>query len=187
MGQPESQRSAKGGRGRTGGREEWEEEQKSKYWRGSAGELPGTWAVPFPIQPFPLTPFPSHLSLTELPTWMCAHIPGCTHQRMVQPGTPRAWMVTNTIVPPAGVWLTGRADAGSWEFPGCSSALSCPWGAPISSWRLPEMRPQLQLHRKAQLQAHNSTQGTEGSHPHPARPRGLLYCLNKRSQGVLRH
>lgn len=90
MGQPESQRSGKGGRGRTGGREEWEEEQKSKYWHGSAGELPGTWAVPFPIQPFPLTPFPSHLSLTQLSMWMCAHIPGCTHQLMVQPGTPRA-------------------------------------------------------------------------------------------------
>lgn len=118
MGQPESQRSAKGGWGRTGGREEWEEEQKSKYWRGSAGELPGTWAVPFPIQPFPLTPFPSHLSLTELPTWMCAHIPGCTHQRMVQPGTPRAWMVTNTIVPPAGVWLDRQSRC--WQ-------LGIPW------------------------------------------------------------
>lgn len=59
MGQPESQqRSGKGARGRTGSRQEWEEEQKSKYRSGSAGELPGTWAVPFPIQPFLLTPEP---------------------------------------------------------------------------------------------------------------------------------
>lgn len=100
MGQPESQQSGKVGWGRTCSREEWEEEQKSKYWHESAQELPGTWAVPFPIhpstQPFPLLPFPSHLGPCTAAQGG-AHIPGCVHQVMVQPGTPRTLSATSTI------------------------------------------------------------------------------------------
>lgn len=129
MGQPESQRSGKGGRGRTGGREEWEEEQKSKYWHGSAGELPGTWLVPFPIclsiQPFPLTPFPSHLSFAQLPAWMHTSLAAFTRCWCSQEHPGHRWPQAPSFHYHELGW-TGRAAPGSWAYLCCSSALSCP-------------------------------------------------------------
>lgn len=83
MGQPESQQSGEVGWGRTGSREEREEEQKSKYWCERARELLGAWAVPFPIhpsiQPFPRPPFPAHPGPCTA-AQAGAQIPVCVHQ-----------------------------------------------------------------------------------------------------------